>query len=380
MVRFGIIGIGNMGTSYCNWFLENTISDGVLTAACDISEARRDWAKANLPASVAVFDDGEALIRSGLVDAVLVVTPHYFHPPFAICALEHNLHVLVDKPAGVYTNQIEEMNRVAQQHSELVFGIMFNQRANPLYQRIKKIVAAGEIGEIRRVNWLITTWWRTKKYYESSPWRATWWGEGGGVLVNQAPHQVDLFQWICGMPCRARGFLKYGSHRDIPVEDDVTAYFEYPNGATGTFITCTHDAVGSDRLDIQGDRGKIIVENSCTAQVFRMFKTEETLNQELDFRQAMALTKGQSEEKLYEKETFSYPEQWDTQHIDVLNNFTAAIEHSEALIAPGTDGIHAVELTNALHLSSWLDEIVTLPVDGDLFYGELQKKIAVERQ
>ena len=378
MVRFGIVGIGNMGSSYCKWFLERKIENGLLVAVCDSAEHRRLWAKENLPADVAIFEDSGALIASNLADAVLVATPHYAHPEIAVDALRHGLHVLVDKPAGVYAGQIRRMNDVARAHPRQKFAMMFNQRANPLYQRIKEIVARGEIGGIRKVNWIITTWWRTQKYYDSSPWRATWHGEGGGLLVNQAPHQLDLLQWICGMTSLARGYLKYGSHRDIAVEDDVTAYFEYPNGATGTFISCTHDAVGSDRLDIQGDRGKIVVENSCTAKVMRLYKSEEEYNRELDFRQMLALVKGEGGERLYETETFFYPERWDVQHIDLLANFVQAVENDAPLIAHGAEGIRAVEIANAIYLSDWLGREVAVPVDPELFYEELGKKIEQE--
>lgn len=379
MVRFGIVGVGNMGTSYCNWLLDGKIENAILTAVCDVSEARRQWAKENLPDTVTVFNEAQPMFESGLVDAVMIVTPHYFHPPLAIAAMEAGIHVIVDKPAGGYAKQIHEMNSVAAAHPQLRFAMMFNQRMNPLYQRLKTIMDNKEIGELRRVNWIITSWWRTAKYYESSAWRATWWGEGGGVLVNQAPHQLDLIQWLCGMPIRARGYLKYGSHRRITVEDDVTAYWEYPNGATGVFVTCTHDACGTDRLEILGDCGKIIVEDSSKVTIKRMSKPEAVWSEELDFRQMLAMVKGQGGQKLYEEETFSHPDQWDIQHIDVMNNFVRSIENGEELVAPGAEGIKAVEITNALHLSSWLDKEVDLPVNPDLFYEELCRKIEQER-
>lgn len=377
MVSFGIVGIGNMGSKYCNWLEEGQVPNGRLAAVCDINPERLDWVKSQYP-EVAVFEDYDAMLASGLVQAVMVVTPHYFHPDLAIRALNAGMHVLVDKPAGVYAAQIDEMNQVALKHPNQKFAMMFNQRTNPLYQRIKKIIEAGEIGEIRKVSWIITNWWRPQKYYDSSAWRATWKGEGGGVLVNQAPHQLDLLQWLCGMPSSVCGFLQYGSHRKITVEDDVTAYLEYPNGANGVFITSTHNAIGTDRLDIEGNKGKIVVNNSSEAIVKRMFKTEETYNAELNFTQALALTQGKSEEKLYDEETFSYEEHWDVQHMDVMRNFADAIEKGTALVAPGTEGIRAVQLSNGMHLSSWLGKKVSLPVDPQLFYDELQKKIQEE--
>ena len=377
-VRYGVIGIGNMGTSHSGWLAGGKISGATLTAVCDIDEKRRAWAKENLP-EVAVFEDYKELLDSKLVDAVIIAVPHYLHPEMAIESLKRNINTMVEKPAGVYASQIREMNAEAEKHPDVKFAMMFNQRTNPLYQKVKEILDAGTIGELRRVTWIITSWWRTQKYYDSSAWRATWAGEGGGVLVNQAPHQLDLLQWLCGMPSLMEAHLKYGSHRDITVEDDVTAYFEYPNGATGTFITCTHDALGTDRLEIHGDNGKIIITDSKCVTVKKMDKPEDVWNHELDFRQMLALVKGQTQQKLYTEETFECPENWDQQHIDVLINFTNAIAKGEELIAPGAEGIKAVEIANAMFLSDWLGHAVTIPVDDDLFYEKLQEKVQEEK-
>ena len=372
-VRYGVIGIGNMGTSHSGWLAGGKIPGATLTAVCDIDEKRRAWAKENLP-EVAVFEDYKELLDSSLVDAVIIAVPHYLHPEMAIESLKRNINTMVEKPAGVYASQIREMNAEAEKHPDVKFAMMFNQRTNPLYQKVKEILDAGTIGELRRVTWIITSWWRTQKYYDSSAWR-----EGGGVLVNQAPHQLDLLQWLCGMPSLMEAHLKYGSHRDITVEDDVTAYFEYPNGATGTFITCTHDALGTDRLEIHGDNGKIIITDSKCVTVKKMDKPEDVWNHELDFRQMLALVKGQTQQKLYTEETFECPENWDQQHIDVLINFTNAIAKGEELIAPGAEGIKAVEIANAMFLSDWLGHAVTIPVDDELFYAKLQEKVQEEK-
>ena len=377
-VRYGVIGIGNMGTSHSGWLAGGKIPGATLTAVCDIDEKRRAWARENLP-EVAVFEDYKDLLDSNLVDAVIIAVPHYLHPEMAIESLKRNINTMVEKPAGVYASQIREMNAEAEKHPDVKFAMMFNQRTNPLYQKVKEILDAGTIGELRRVTWIITSWWRTQKYYDSSAWRATWAGEGGGVLVNQAPHQLDLLQWLCGMPSLMEAHLKYGSHRDITVEDDVTAYFEYPNGATGTFITCTHDALGTDRLEIHGDNGKIIITDSKCVTVKKMDKPEDVWNHELDFRQMLALVKGQTQQKLYTEETFECPENWDQQHIDVLINFTNAIAKGEELIAPGAEGIKAVEIANAMFLSDWLGHAVTIPVDDELFYEKLQEKVQEEK-
>ena len=234
-VRLGIIGVGNMGSSHIRNYLKNEMPEFIITAVCDVKEDRLEWAKEQLP-DVKTFKDASLLMDSGEVDAILIATPHYFHPPMVVEGLNKGLHVMSEKPAGVYTKQVREMNEVAKK-SDKIFGIMFNQRTNCLYRKAHEIVHSGKYGELKRVTWIITDWYRTQSYYNSGGWRATWSGEGGGVLLNQCPHQLDLWQWICGMPSKVRANLQFGSHRNIVVEDDVTAFVEYPNGATGTFTS-----------------------------------------------------------------------------------------------------------------------------------------------
>lgn len=378
MVRFGIIGFGSMGTSHGTWLNDKRIAHGCVTAVCDKDTARLEHAKKVLP-GVLIFQDADAFFASKAFDAVIIAVPHYFHPPYAIQAMQHGYHVMLEKPAGINVSAIARMNDEAKKHPDIKFAMMFNQRLNPLYKHVKALLDAKEIGEIRRVSWMITTWWRTQKYYDSSAWRATWGEEGGGILVNQAPHQLDLIQWLFGLPIKVRSFIKYGSHRDISVDDDVTAYFEFSNGATGTLITCTFDPLGTDRLEILGDRGKIIVEDSAKLTIKRQFKSEQELNATLDFKQVLAMVRGQSLEKLYEESSYTYPEKWDVQHIDALQNFTNSITADEALVAQGVEGIRAVELANAFYLSDWLGRDVAIPVDSAQFDNLLIERIAHEK-
>ena len=377
-VRFGIVGIGQMGGSHSEWLAGGKVENAVLTAVCDVNPQKKEWAAEKLPQDVKFYDNYIDMLDSGEIDAVLIATPHYDHPVIAIEALNRDLHTLVEKPAGVYTKKVREMNELAESKPHLTFGMMFNQRTNPLYQKIKEIVANGEIGEIRRTNWIITTWWRPQAYYDMSSWRATWNGEGGGVLANQAPHQIDLWQWICGMPTKVRANLQYGSHRNIVVEDDVTAFVEYENGATGTFITCTHDIMGTDRFEIHGDKGKILVEGSKKVTVSRLKESETELNEKMTFADVANLFRGQGMSDLMDVEEFEIPDQWGTQHINVMINFTKAILEGTPLLAPGTDGIKGVTIANAMHLSSWLGQDVEIPFDEDLFLEELEKRKAEE--
>lgn len=377
-VKMGIIGIGVQGSSYAKFITEGKVKHTVLAAICDNDPAKKQWATENYP-DVSFFDNYIEMLDSGLVNAMVTCVPHYFHPEMGIAALERNINALIEKPAGVYTKQVRELNEFAATKPNVAFGIMFNQRTNPLYQKLKELVDNGEIGNIRRTNWMITTWWRPQGYYDQGAWRATWKGEGGGVLVNQAPHQLDLFQWICGMPSRVYSNVKYGYQRNIAVEDDVTAIFDYPNGATGSFITCTHDIVGTDRFEIYGDKGKIVVDDSNKITIKRLNKTEKEFSDTMSMMEVAKLVMGGNTDELYSEEVIEFESTWGVQHINVFNNFAEHIIEGKPLLAPGSDGINGVALANSIHLSSWLGKAVELPIDEEEYLAELNKKIASEQ-
>ncbi|MCZ0717350.1 Gfo/Idh/MocA family protein [Aerococcus kribbianus] len=378
-LRLGIIGYGQQGGFYGDLLAKGQVSNMEVGAVTEIDSAKDARIKEVHP-EVTIYRDYKEMVKSGDVDAIITTVPHYLHPEMAMFALENGIHVLNEKPAGVYTKQVKELNDFASKHDDLTYAIMFNQRNNPLYKRIKEIVDNGEIGDIRRTNWIITTWWRPQAYYDMSDWRATWGGEGGGVLVNQAPHQLDLIQWIAGVPEAVYGKVKYGYQRDIVVEDEVTAVLDYGNGATGTFVTCTHDLIGTDRLEILGDKGKIVVEDSQKVKVYRMTKSENDLNKEMDFEGVKSLFMGQMDiNEIYQVEEFSAESQWGGQHAGVLENFAAHILDGEPLLAPGSEGINGVRLANAIHLSDWTNQEVSLvDFDDNQYLEELNKRIAEE--
>ncbi len=368
-VKFGIIGVGNMGSGHLSSFMKGKVENGICTAIADLDEKKLAAAKENNPGTYACYASGEELIENADVDAVIIAVPHYFHPPLAIAALKKGLHVVCEKPAGVYTKQVREMNAVAEKSGKL-FTLMYNQRTNPLYKKMHALVKDGEIGEIRRVNWIITNWFRTQFYYDSGSWRATWRGEGGGVLMNQCPHQLDLLQWICGMmPSKVRAFCHFGKWHDIETEDDVTAYLEFPNGATGAFITTTADAPGTNRFEILGSRGKIVCEKDELC-VYRLKK---------DLQEFLKTEPNAFAEPEYEFEKI--PQSGDNpQHVGILNNFANAVLGLEPLYVDGREGIRCVELIDSMLLSAWLDRAVDLPFDDDLYYSELKKHIDVSRE
>lgn len=374
-VRFGIIGIGKMGSQHCMRFTHGPIKNGVLTAVCDIAPERKKWAEEKLaPKGVEFFDDYKALIDSGKVDAVLIATPHYYHPVMAIYALEKGLHTLIEKPAGVYTKAVREMNEVAAAKPELTFGIMYNQRTNKLYRFAKELVETGRLGSMKRINWIITNWYRPQAYYDQGGWRGTWAGEGGGVLINQCPHQLDLFQWLGGMPSSVRAHTEVGKNRNINVENDVTAFMEYENGATGVFITSTHDFPGTNRLEIDGDKGKLVIEGGkLTFTELEVSETEfNAVNRKFMPRIPSRKIKkrigllGQAKMFLFE------------QHTGIINNFISNILFGTPLIAPGEEGIRGLTISNAIHLSGWTGEKVTLPINEDKYIEELEKRKAEE--
>ncbi len=370
-VRVGIIGVGNMGSGHTDNLFNGRVENMELKAVCDINPARLDWIRENFVDSqggqeIALFDKAEDLMESGLVDAVIIATPHYSHPPLAIAAFERGLHVMCEKPAGVYTKQVKEMNEAARASGKK-FGIMFNQRTNPCFGKMRAIVQSGEMGAIRRTNWLITDWYRSQAYYNSGGWRATWVGEGGGVLLNQCPHNLDLWQWIVGMPVRVQAFVHEGKWHDIEVEDDVTAYVEYPNGATGLFVTSTGDAPGTNRFEVQMDGGSLVYENGqLRMNKLEMYESEFTKINTVPFAspkcQRMVV------------DVTGYGD--NGQHNSVLRAFASEILGQGKMIAEGYEGINSLTLSNAMHLSSWLGKMVELPLDDELFYQELQKRIA----
>jgi len=367
-IRLGIIGIGNMGSGHIRNILAGKVPNVKVTAIADRKEDRRNFFRADLPADTAVYAEGKDLIADGKCEAVLIAVPHYQHPVLAIDAFEHGLHVMCEKPAGVYTKQVEEMNAAADKSGK-VFGVMFNQRTNCLYRKMHEMVAGGELGAIRRVNWIITDWYRTQSYYDSGSWRATWNGEGGGVLLNQCPHNLDLIQWICGMPSAVRAFCNEGKWHDIEVEDDVTAYLEYPNGATGVFITSTGDAPGTNRFEVSGELGKLVCENDkltfykLSENLSTHIKTCEEGFRKPDCTVTEVKTDGMNE-----------------QHPAVLRAFADRILKGTPLIADGREGINGLMLSNAMHLSSWLGHEVQIPIDGDLFLEELNKRRASSKK
>jgi predicted dehydrogenase len=357
-LRLGIIGLGNMGQFHANAIAAGKIAHCQLAAVCDRDERQLGR---YLPARG--FLSSSELINSGEVDATLIATPHYSHTTIGIEALGSGLHVLMEKPLSVHKADCERL-LAAHRGTKQVFATMFNQRTDPFYLKLREMIRNDELGTIRRINWIVTHWFRTAVYYASSGWRATWAGEGGGVLLNQSPHQLDLWQWLFGMPSKVRAFCQFGRYHDIEVEDDVTAYFEYDNGTTGVLITSTGEAPGTDRLEIAAERGRVTIENDRFHWTRNEVPMSEFSNQSPD-----AFAKPATSEMEIPLAGRG------GQHNEVLQNFVDAILFGERLIAPAEEGIHSVELANAMLFSSDTDTTVSLPLNAGLFERWLSDKI-----
>ena len=352
-LRLGIIGMGNMGIGHLQSIIDGHCEKIEVTAVADIDSAKLEIIKEK-HTSATCFTDPIKMLDSGLIDAVLIAVPHYDHPKYAIECFKRGIHVMTEKPAGVYIRQVREMNEEAEK-SGVKFAIMFNQRTNPLFAKAKEIVRSGRLGQPKRLVWIVTNWYRTQAYYDSGSWRATWNGEGGGVLLNQAPHNLDLWQWIFGMPNKIRAFCSIGKYHNIGVEDDVTIYGEYDNGATAVFISTTGEAPGTNRLEISGDLGKLVLEDG-------KLKWWKLATPEREF----CFT---SKEGFYVPETayVEFTADEPDGHPILLNNFADSILEGKELIANGCEGIKSLAISNAAYISSWTDDWAEIPTDEALF-------------
>ncbi|MBR3968657.1 MAG: Gfo/Idh/MocA family oxidoreductase [Clostridia bacterium] len=363
-VRVGIVGVGNIGTAHANTLFGGEVEGAELGAVCDILPDRRKFCKETYT-DVAVFDDYHKMFESGLIDAVIVSTPHKLHCDIAIDALKSGLNALVEKPVDITVSKARAINEIANT-TDKKFAIMFNQRTNDVFAKAREIVKSGALGELKRTVWIITNWYRTQRYYDSAGWRATWAGEGGGVLLNQAPHNLDLWQWICGMPSEVQANCEVGKYHNIEVEDDVMLTTRYENGATGVFITSTGEFPGTNRLEISGTLGKIVVENG----VLKWWKLPES-ERDICFnaKDLFPSIKCEYEEYVTQNSNVSA-------HKLIIQNYVNAILYGEELLSPGTDGIYELSLSNAAYLSSWKGgEAIKLPLKTEEFDKLLNEKI-----
>lgn len=361
-IRTAVIGVGNMGSAHASCIAQGRIDGLTLSALCDLSPARQRFCREHFP-DVPCYASVKELIAAAAADAVIVAVPHPSHSDVAMAALDAGLHVLVEKPIDVTLSKAQALCDAADRSGK-VFAVMLNQRTNPLFRRAREIVQGGLLGELKRTVWIITNWYRTQHYYDSGAWRATWAGEGGGVLLNQAPHNLDLWQWICGMPQSVCAYCDVARYHRIEVEDDATIFTRYANGATGVFITSTGESPGTNRLEISGDRGKLVLEGG----VLKWWR----------LRESERMICFQSEEN-FARIPFDYeeyrPAEPETAHAGILQNWANSILYGEPLLSPGRDALNELALSNAAYLSQWTGSLpVSLPMDTAAFDRLLEKQ------
>ncbi len=368
-IKVGIIGIGNMGSAHARNM--HQVKTAKLTAVCDINPKAFDRISEEIRKDITCYESTAEFFAKSGCQLVIIAVPHYAHPDLAIAAMNAGMNFIVEKPICVHKADAERLLAECAKHPELAKACMFNQRTRNAHKKIKQLIEDGHLGKINRINWIITDWFRAQSYYDSGDWRASWRGEGGGVLTNQCPHQLDLWQWLFGMPDMVSAHVHYGKFHDIEVEDYVNAYMEYKNGATGNFITTTGEAPGTNRLEIAAERGRLIFENGKIT-----FKRNE-----IESTQFIRENNG----------GFGVPECWDceipyfpdsadrVEHMRVLANVIDHIQNKAELVSPVEEGINGVELGNAMMLSDWTKGPVTLPIDSKQHLGFLEKLIATSR-
>ncbi len=365
VVRIGIIGMGNIGKFHADYLLAGKVKRAQLVAACSTSPQKLESFKEK---GVKIWGDAATLIRSKEVDAVIVATPHYQHTALGIAAIEAGVHLMVEKPISAHKADAVRLIDTAKAHPNVKFAAMFQMRTEPRYAKIRKLIQDGELGQIVRINWVNTDWFRSDAYYTSGGWRATWKGEGGGVLINQCLHNLDMLQWLCGMPARVRGFCQLGRFHEIEVEDNVTVYLEWPNGATGVFISSTGELPGTNRFEICGTRGKIVLE-----------------------KDTLTFTRNEVAADAWNKTSkigFARPDVWqinipitnaDAPHAVLMQSFVDSILDGAPLSCPGEEGLGSIELANVMLYSSLTGQTVNLPMDGAAYEKKLQELIAGSR-
>lgn len=357
-VQLGVIGVGNIARQH----IDDVRSGRV--ACCEVSAlCSRSPSKLATELKLPHFTDYRELIGSGLCDAVLVATPTFSHFEIGDASLRAGLHVMMEKPIGVSVKEGEDL--LALQQDEQIFALMLNQRTDPLFVTMRDLIQRGALGEISRTHWTMTNWFRPEIYFQISDWRATWRGEGGGLLLNQCIHNLDIFQWLCGMPRSVRAFCRFGRYHDIEVEDEATAYFEYDNGASGVFVGSTGEAPGVNRLDVIGDKGALSFDGE------RLLLTENkpaTSRFNRETRDMFALPQSSVCDIT--------PDRGGNQHVAVLGNFAQAILNNETLIAPAEEAIDSLVLANSMLLSTWKQETITLPLDKNHYQQALEQRVA----
>lgn len=370
-VRAALVGFGGMGSKYAAMIRDGQIDGMVLTGVCCRNARGQQILREEYPAAAIYENVEDTLAHADDFDAVIIVTPHTSHVEIARQMVAAGKHVLLDKPAGVYARQVRELKEQADR-AGVAFGMIFNNRVNPAFMKARELLQSGAVGTPVRAVWVCNTWFRTQAYHKSAPWRSSWNGECGGLLINQSQHYLDLWLWLLGMPDAVYADLSFGRYAPITVDDAVDMQLLYNNGLHGTFISSTGEAPGTNRLEIWGEKGRLCVE--CTDFGGRVILDENEIST-TRFAEENTDIYAQLPHHTREFPVQENPELYQT----VLRGFCDHLRKGAPMIADGTDGLRAVELTNAAYVSGWMERKVRLPLDDTVFEELLHKKMEEEQ-
>ena len=355
-IRFAVVGTGNIGQQHINLLRSGDIKNAELVATVSRSGAA-------VAASVPHFSSLESLLKAHCCDAVLIATPTMDHVTAAQLAAERGLHVLLEKPLAMSVGQSQSL--IDNMPSDIQFAVMLNQRFHPAYAAIKRLLNDGRIGAIQRYTWTMTAWYRPDVYYKVSRWRGTWPGEGGGLLINQCIHNLDIMQWLFGLPDRLSAKVAFGRYHDIDVEDEVTAILEHDSGSVGLLQASSGEAPGFNRLEIIGDEGVITWDD----KELTLLKADQSVSEHC------ATTREMFGMPSFTRETILL-EEGVNQHAQVVQNFVDALTQGSRLLTPASEGLGSLQLANGMLLSQWDDSAIALPIDSHRYEQLLSERIA----
>lgn len=374
-IRVAIVGVGVMGSKYADMIVSGEVKNMVLTGIVARNPKAREWASTLVTAEGIrpnIYKDVDDMFaHAEEFDAVIIVTPHKTHEEIAVRAFELGKHVLCDKPAGATIGQAQNMTAASKQYAK-VYGMIFHQHRYPKYLYIKQALEKGELGDLKRMLVVNSRYFRTAHYHRSGSWRSSWKGEGGGALINQGAHILDMWQWLFGMPEKLYAQISFGKYNDFKVDDEATINMRYANGATGVFLLTTGEAVWQERLEIVGTKGRMLLEDD-TLRIYRYSKdsTEYIATEDVNSRENLTVT-----EEVMEFEKVKEP------YVEMLENFAEAVftGDSSILFAPGEDAINQLMLTNAAYYSAWKDVPVCLPLGAEEYEVAFMEQCAGEER
>ena len=367
-LRTALIGFGGMGQTYAKMLYSGQVEGMVLVGVCCRNETGQTLLREEFP-GVAIYPDAEAMAASAAdYDAVMIVTPHTSHIPLGLKFADLGKHILLDKPAGVSAGDVQVLLDKCREMG-VSFGMIFNNRQLPAFRAAKAFLDSGALGELHRAVWICNSWYRSPAYHRSASWRSSWVGECGGLMLNQNPHYLDMWQWFFGLPDRVYADMQFGRYNDFLVDDAVDIQFSYDNGFHGTFISATGEAPGVNRLEVWGTKGKLTIEDG--ARVF----FDENERSTVEFGKVNTEKFAAIPHSLRELPL----EAMENPYGRVFENFARHVLTGERLFADGTDGLRTAQLTNAIYLSGWEEKRVTVPADPQAYENGLRMRQEMEK-